>query len=135
QGLDAGADDYLTKPFHIKELAARVRALLRRPAAVTGEVMSAHGLTLDTSLRKVTKGGREIHLVPKEYQLLEFFLRHRNQLFSAEALLDRIWESGTEDSPDTVRTHIKTLRRKIDIPGLPSAIKTVHGAGYGIEAD
>ena len=133
-GLDSGADDYLVKPFHLKELAARVRALLRRPSAVSGKVLEAREITLDPSARTVAKDGKEIHLLPKEFSLLEFFLRHPNQVFSAEALLDRIWESDSEAMPDTIRTHIKTLRRKVDNEGEPSLIATVHGVGYKLEA-
>jgi len=134
-GLDAGADDYLTKPFHLKELSARVRALLRRPQPVTGNVYTLDDLIIDTSRRLVTKQGRELHLLPKEYSLLEFLARHNRQIFSAEALLERVWNSEAAVMPETVRTHIKTLRRKIDTPDRPSIIQTVHGIGYKIEID
>lgn len=133
-GLDAGADDYLTKPFHLKELAARVRALLRRPTPLTGNVYKLADLVVDTAGRTVTKQGQEVHLVPKEYSLLEFLVRHAGQVFSADALLERVWESDSNAMPDTVRTHIKTLRKKIDSPDLESIIQTVHGVGYKIEA-
>jgi DNA-binding response OmpR family regulator len=133
-GLDAGADDYLTKPFHLKELSARLRAMLRRPAPATGKVLKLGNLSLDPTQGRATKDGQEIHLVPKEFSLLEFLMRHPNQVFSAEALLDRVWASDTLASPDTVRTHIKTLRRKIDTEGQPSWISTVHGLGYRIDA-
>lgn len=133
-GLDSGADDYLTKPFHLKELLARVRALLRRPQPVTSRVLAAGDLSLDPAARRVTKAGKEIHLLPKEFSLLEFLMRHPNQVFSAEALIERIWESDTMAMPDTIRTHIKTLRRKVDSEGRPSLIATVHGVGYKLEA-
>src|SRR6516162_298730 len=133
-GLDAGADDYLTKPFHLKELSARIRALLRRHTQSTGCELKIGTLCLDILSRKVTMSGKEIHLVPREFSLLEFFMRHPNQVFSAEALLDRVWASDTLASPDTIRTYIKILRKKLGGEGKDSLIRTVHGVGYKLEA-
>lgn len=135
RGLDSGADDYLTKPFHLKELAARIRALLRRPAVPQGNVLRISDIELDPRASRVTKGGEEVRLLPKEFSLLEFLMRHPNQVFSAEALIDRVWQSDTEAYSDTVRTHIKTLRKKLDTEGQPSIINTVHGVGYKLEAN
>jgi two-component system response regulator MprA len=133
-GLDAGADDYLTKPFHLKELSARIRALLRRHTQSSSCELSVGDLFLDILARKVTLGNKEIHLVPREFSLLEFFMRHPNQVFSAEALLDRVWASDTMASPDTIRTYIKILRKKLSCEGKDSFIRTVHGVGYKLEA-
>lgn len=134
-GLDAGADDYLTKPFEVAEISARVRALLRRPQAVTSSVLSVRNLVLEASTFRVTRDGDEISLLPKEFALLEFFMRHPNQVFSAEALLDRVWSSESEASPETIRTYIKRLRQKIDTKGEKnSIISTVHGVGYKLDA-
>lgn len=132
QGLDAGADDYLTKPFHPKELSARVRALLRRPQAVVAKTLKAADIELDPNLVKVFKSQKEIHLLPKEFALLELFMRYPTQVFSADALLDRVWNSDSSASLDTVRTYIKTLRKKVDTDSKNSLIRTVHGVGYSL---
>ena len=132
-GLDAGADDYLTKPFHLKELSARVRALLRRHVQSSDPVLRAGDIVVDTLAHKVTVKGNLVRLVPKEYSLLEFFMRHPNQVFSAEALIDRVWNSETMASSDTIRTYIKLLRKKLDSEGKDTLIRTVHGVGYKLE--
>jgi len=129
-GLNVGADDYLTKPFHLKELAARVRVLLRRPPTLVTTILEYGDLVLDTMECKVLKSGKEIHLLPKEYRLLEFFMRHPHQVFSAESLFNHVWESDTNASLDTVRGHIMRLRSKVDSSGENSIIDTVRRLGY-----
>lgn len=134
-GLDSGADDYLTKPFQMKELAARIRALIRRSSrASESPLLKTRGLELDPLSHRVTRNGEELHLEPKEFNLLEFLMRHSNRTFSAEALIERVWESNTNASSDTLRAYIKSIRKKIDLPEQDSYIVTVHGVGYMIKS-
>ena len=133
-GLDYGADDYLTKPFHPRELSARIRSLIRRPAVIQAiDNICAGDLILDVKAFKAMKSDRLLSLQPREFALLEFFMRHPNETFSAEALMDRVWSSESETSPDVVRVMIAKLRAKIDSPDRPSYIQTVHRVGYKFE--
>jgi len=131
-GLDAGADDYLVKPFHPTELSARVRALMRRPSALTGRILKVQNLEMDTVECRVSRDGKSIELTTKEFALLELLMRYPNQSFSLEAILDRLWQSDSYASIDTVRTHMKTLRKKIGDNEENSLIHTKRGQGYKI---
>jgi two-component system OmpR family response regulator len=133
QGLDAGADDYLTKPFHLKELSARIRALLRRPKETLSNVLRAGDIEMDTATFRTTRGGKPIELLPKEYAVLQFLMRHPNQVFDAQAILDRVWNSEQQVGPETVKTTILRLRKKIDEDRDESIIKSTRGIGYKIE--
>ncbi len=129
-GLDSGADDYLTKPFHLRELSARIKALLRRPVVVVADLISFCGIDLDTKARRVRRAGVDLNLAPLEYKLLEFLMRNPNEVFAPEALLNRVWPNDSDASNETVRTCIKKLRKKVDIEGNDSVITNLPGVGY-----
>jgi DNA-binding response OmpR family regulator len=133
-GLDSGADDYLVKPFHFKELLARVRALLRRATPQVSNILKASCLVMDTKTLTVTKDGEEIKLARSEFALLEFLMRHPNEVFSAESLISRVWPTDNAVSSESVRTCVKRLRQKIgDYKGQP-IIQTLHSIGYKLHA-
>ena len=135
-GFDAGVDDYLTKPFDVRELTARLNALTRRGGQVApSRVLKLGNLTVDPAAHSATVDEHDIRLTPKEFDILEFLLRHPNQVFSPETLLDRLWKDGFDVSPDTVRVYIKRLREKLEKYGRGSLIKNVHGVGYKLVTD
>lgn len=129
-GLDVGADDYLTKPFENKILAARLRALLRRPAVSLEPLLTVRDITWDPATGSAKRDGKDLRLRPMVAKLFEFFLRHQGQFFTAEALLERVWHDESMVSLETVKTHIKLLRRAIDTKGCPSLIETERHRGY-----
>lgn len=132
-GLDSGADDYVVKPPDLRELSARIRALLRRGNEVTSSVLRLGTISLMLASHKVTREGVEIDLTPKEYALLEFMARHKGVVFSAEELLDRVWNSDTEASSHTVRVCINRLRQKIFSQDKEPTLRTIYGVGYILE--
>lgn len=134
-GLDAGADDYVVKPFDIAELSARIRALLRRSIANPSPLLSWGELLLNPSTCDVTYSGHPLVLTTKEYELLEIFLRNSQHVFSADEILDRLWSSEEFPSEATVRSHIRRVRQKLVLAGAPADfVATVHGRGYYLKA-
>ena len=131
QALDAGADDYVVKPFNFEELCARIRALLRRDSQALTCVLNWGDLSLNSNTFEVFYGERQLHTTPKEYALLELFLRHPSRLFSLDAIIENLWSFEDPPSGDAVRTHIKGLRQKLKAGGAPKdLIETVYGLGY-----
>ena len=134
QGLKAGADDYLAKPFYMVELLARIEALLRRLGDVRTTKLSVDDLEMDLIERTVFRGGKKIDLLPRELKLLEYFLRHHGQVVTREMLLKDVWQHDPGMETNVVDAHISNLRRKIDDHGLPSRIANVRKLGYMLRA-
>ncbi len=134
-GLDLGADDYLTKPFSYVVLAARLRALLRRGAAPRPAVLRAGDLSLDPGTHRVRRGETEISLTPREFALLEYLLRRAGQVVSKSTLLEHVWDAYDSTELNAVEVYVGYLRRKVDVPFGRGALQTVRGAGYRLAAD
>ena len=133
-GLDAGADDYVVKPFDLEELMARLRALLRRGNSSLPAVLEWENLRLDPSICKVTYHDRLLNLTPKEYQILELFLRHSHRVFNRSQILEQIWSFEEPPGEETVKVHITSLRQKLKLAGTaPDFIETVYGLGYRLK--
>lgn len=133
KGLDQGADDYLTKPFNLDELLARVRALLRRPSGEPAAVIEAGPLRIDPSRKEVTRDGQVLQLTAKEYALLEYLARHAGTVLSRTQLSEHVWDMNFEPTSNVVDVYIGYLRNKVDRPFEHALIKTVRGHGYMLD--
>ena len=132
-GLDAGADDYLAKPFATSELIARIKALGRRSEVYSDPVKKVGNVTLDSNRYELSADGKTVSLTNKEYQLLELFITHPGFVFSTEHLMNKIWGLDSESDIDVVWTHIGFVRKKLKTVGANIEIKTIRGAGYSLE--
>jgi DNA-binding response OmpR family regulator len=135
--LNAGADDYLTKPFSFQELKARVNALMRRPQQIKGNNLEIADLVVDTLRHRVTRGGKELYLTRKEFSLLEYLLRHQGIVVSRGMIMEHVWDAEGDPFSNTIEAHILNLRKKIDgnSSSKKKLIHTIPGRGYTIEAN
>ena len=132
-GLDAGADDYLVKPFAFGELVARLRALIRRGSVERPTVLTVGDLTLDPAAHRVTRCGQEVELSAREFALLEFLMRHAGEVVSRSAILDHVWDYNYDGLSNVVDVYIGYLRRKLEQPFNQPLIRTVRGVGYALD--
>ncbi|HYF28844.1 MAG TPA: response regulator transcription factor [Candidatus Paceibacterota bacterium] len=128
--LDAGADDYLTKPFALEELMARVRALLRRPPELEGDVLQIEDIILDSKTGTVHKGTKELHLTRKEFMLLQYLMRNAGIVLSRGMILEHVWDMNVDIFSNTIESHIMSLRKKVGDRGRNRLIQTISGRGY-----
>ncbi len=136
RGLNTGADDYITKPFSMDALLARMRALLRRAGAVPVRGQHEfHDITMDLTAHRVQRNGRPIHLGPTEFRLLEFLMQHPRRVFSREELLNSVWGPDIHVEPRTVDVHIRRLRKSINGHGELDVVRTVRAAGYALDTE
>jgi heavy metal response regulator len=131
-GLDSGADDYLVKPFAFAELLARIRALSRREPALLGTELTVDDLVLETTTRQVTRAGKPVELTAKEFALLEYLMRHPDQVLSRTVIAEHVWNYDFENATNVIDVHVKNLRKKIDHGFDRKLIHTVRGTGYRI---
>jgi len=134
RGLDSGADDYLVKPFAFAELLARIRALSRREPALLGNELTVGDLVMDTATRAVSRGDRRLELTAKEFALLEYLMRHPDQVLTRTVIAEHVWNYDFDNATNVIDVHIKNLRKKVDGPFETNMVQTVRGVGYRISA-
>jgi two-component system, OmpR family, phosphate regulon response regulator PhoB len=136
RALNTGADDYVTKPFNLDSLLARMRALLRRSGSVAAKGQLAfYDIAMDLAAHRVTRNGRRVHLGPTEFRLLEFLMQHPRRVFSREEMLDAVWGPDIHVEPRTVDVHIRRLRKSINADGELDVVRTVRTAGYALDTE
>lgn len=132
--LNKGADDYLTKPFSLEELLARIRALLRRPLVITSEILQTDNLIVDTKQHSIKRGDKEIYLTKKEFMLLELLLKKKGTVVTRGTIMEHVWDMNVDPFSNTIESHILNLRKKIAIKDGRDLISTLPGIGYKIES-
>ena len=132
--LNAGADDYLTKPFSLDELFARIKALLRRPKTIKNEILQIDNLVLDTIKGTVKRGNKEIYLTRKEIILLQYLMQNQGVILSRSMILEHVWDISVDPFSNTIESHILSLRKKIDLDGEKKLFYTINGRGYKIDS-
>jgi len=131
--LNSGADDYVTKPFSFEELHARMKALLRRPTKIENEILEVDDLILDTSKQKASRGNKDIYLTKKELLLLKYLMKNVGIVLSRNMIFDHVWDMNADAFSNTIESHIRSLRKKIDLKGKRKLLHTISGRGYKID--
>lgn len=131
--LDTGADDYVTKPFSLEEVTARVKALLRRPRQIVGSILQVEDLVLDKTAFSVTRGKKRVYLTAKEFELLEYLMQNQGRVVSRSTLMEHVWDMNADLFSRTIETHVMRLRKKIDAGATKKLIHTVPGRGYKLD--
>jgi DNA-binding response OmpR family regulator len=133
--LNKGADDYLTKPFSLEELIARIRALLRRPNAISSELLQVDNLVMDTKKHITSRGNKEIYLTKKEFMLLELLMRNKGAVVSRGSIMEHVWDMNVDPFSNTIESHILNIRKKISSKGKKDLVYTLPGIGYKIDTN
>jgi DNA-binding response OmpR family regulator len=133
--LNKGADDYLTKPFSLEELIARIRALLRRPSVLSSEILQVDDLIMDTKRHVTTRGDKEIYLTKKEFMLLELLMKNKGSVVSRGSIMEHVWDMNVDPFSNTIESHILNIRKKISSKGKKDLVYTLPGIGYRIDAN